>query len=226
MNCTIRLTAFLLACLPLTRVQAQVRPNTQRGATLGGIAGAIAGGIIGDNNDEAGAGALIGGAIGALAGGSLGSARDRELQEMAARQRYQVQQQQWQAAQQQQQVTQQSVSTADVVAMTRSGLSESLIITQIQSRGVQRKLEVSDIIQLHQSGVSETVITAMQRSPVGQPVVQAPVAPQPSQPPVYVERRVEVVPTYVVPAPYPYPRRHYYHPPRHRGSHWGFSFGF
>jgi hypothetical protein len=216
------IAGMLLASLPWTTAQAQMRPNTQRGATLGGIAGAIAGGIIGDNNDEAGAGAVIGGALGAMAGGSLGNARDRQLDEWAARRQYEVQMRQH-AAQQQFQRTQQSVSLADVTAMSKSGLSESLIINQIQQRGVQRRLEVPDIIQLHQSGVSESVISAMQHASVGQPAATPAAAPQPSS--IYVERHMEVVPTYVVPRPYPFYRHHYRRPVR-RGAHWGLSFGF
>lgn len=202
-----------LLVLPVASVQAQMQPNTQRGAALGGIAGAIAGGIIGDHNDEAGAGALIGGAIGAVTGGVMGNARDKELQyqrmQAESRMRYQYQQQQYAATA----AVQQSVSMNDVITMARSGLSDSVIINQVMQRGVQRRLEVSDIIQLHQNGVSENVITAMQRANVGTQIVAPPVTViEPA--PVIIER--EVVPTYVVPTTrvYRYPS-HYHH--RHRG---------
>lgn len=217
-------SALLLLLLPAATAQAQMRPNTQRGATLGGIAGAIAGGIIGENNDEAGAGALIGGAIGALAGGAVGNARDKELQQWEAQRQYQAQQQIYAQQQQQYAVRQGAVSNADVIAMARSGLSDSIIVNQIMERGVQRRPEVSDIIQLHQNGVSEGVISSMQRASVGAPVA-AP-APMVAQPPVIVERHVEVVPTYVVPAPrYYYPAPYHRHR-HHRGSGFGFSLGF
>lgn len=219
-----RFVAFgLLVLLPALNVQAQMKPNTQRGATLGGIAGAIAGGIIGDNNDEAGAGALIGGAVGALAGGALGNARDKELEYQQQVRQYEAQQRLYAAQQQQYQVRQGAVSINDVVTMVRSGLSDTIVINQVMERGVQRRLEVSDIIQLHQNGVSEGVITAMQRATVGTPVPPS-VSVSP-QSPVVIERHVEVVPTYVVPAPRYYRYPSHYHQPR-RGSSWGFSYGF
>lgn len=203
--------------LPTTIVQGQMRPNTQRGATLGGIAGAIAGGIIGENNGEAGAGALIGGAVGAIAGGALGNARDQEIQQYQAQRRYQTQQYVYAREQQQNVARHSAVSITDVISMSRSGLSDSIVINQVMERGVQRRLEVSDIIYLHQNGVSEGVISAMQRATVGGPVSH-PVSVV-AEPPVVVERHVEVVPTYVVPAPRYYYPPSYYHR-RHYGSGW------
>ena len=54
------------------------------------------------------------------------------------------------------------ISPDDVVAMTQSGLSDALIIQQIQIKGVTQRLTVSDVIQLHRLGVREPVISAMQ----------------------------------------------------------------
>ncbi|TWT76695.1 hypothetical protein CA13_71920 [Planctomycetes bacterium CA13] len=178
----------------------------QRGATLGGLTGAVAGALIGDHNGEAGAGAAIGGVVGAVAGGLLGNANDKEN---AIRQ----QQQYYQAQQSAMVATQGAVSIADVATMSRSGLSDSVIVNQVKQRGVQQALNVPDIIALHQAGVSETVITAMQQSPTGtqrMARVQQPVAVQPiiQQTPVYVEERM-VVPSY---DPHYYrPHPHYYH---------------
>jgi hypothetical protein len=60
------------------------------------------------------------------------------------------------------QVTVHPISPQDVVAMVRSGLSEPLIIQQIEFNGALHPLSVSDVIQLHQAGVSEPIINAMQ----------------------------------------------------------------
>lgn len=220
MRQTLLLPAVLLFVLPAVTTQAQ--GNTQRGATFGGLAGAIAGGLIGDHNGEAGAGALIGGAVGAVAGGVVGNARDKDLAYQQSQMRYQAQQQQYAAAA----AAQQAVSINDVIQMSRSGLSETVLTNQIMQRGVQRRLEVADIITLHQNGVSEGVISVMQRASVGAPApAPAPVA---APAPVYVERHYEVVPTYIVPAPsyhhYPHHRHHHHH--GHRGSHWDLSIGF
>jgi hypothetical protein len=54
------------------------------------------------------------------------------------------------------------ISPDDVVAMTQSGLSDAMIIQQIQMKGVTQRLTVSDVIQLHRLGVREPVISAMQ----------------------------------------------------------------
>ncbi len=206
--------AAVLASGVFTPSNAMAQANTQRGATLGGITGAIAGAIIGDNNNEAGAGAAIGGAVGAVAGGLLGNAKDKELQ---AQQRYYTQPSHYTRTIAPQPavsplVPTTAVSFNDVVAMSRSGVSEGVVLNQIASRGVQRRPVVSDIISLHQQGVSEVVISAMQNAPVGdQVVVQAPTV---VETPVYVPApRV-----YVQPAPVYRARPVYHGPPRHGRS--------
>lgn len=179
-----------------------VSQQTQRGVALGAIGGAIAGGIIGENSHKAGAGAAIGGALGAVAGGVLGNASDKERAQQ--QQRYYYEQQQRQTYSVQQQVVQQqsAVSFNDVVAMSRSGLSEIVMINQINQRGVQQQMQVSDIISLHQQGVPESVISVMQQARVGSartvvaspPVVMAPT-------PVVVQETY-VLPSYSPPTYY------------------------
>lgn len=158
-----------------------MQTGTQRGATWGGLTGAIAGAIIGENNDEAGAGAAIGGVVGALAGGVIGNANDKDARARAGyyNQRTYAAPTQVYAAPQPTyapvhvaapapvQYVSGAVSMADVVALTRSGVGPSVVINQINTRGVVRTPDVSDILSLHQSGVPEIVITAMQHAPVG-----------------------------------------------------------
>ncbi len=142
--------------------------NTRQGAAVGGVAGAVIGGIIGHQNDETPEGALIGGAVGAIAGGVIGNAKDKQI----SKERYyqhQIYQQQRQLESQQYQMSERvrrGVTNADVITMTRSGLSDAVIINHIETNGIVRRPEVSDILSLHQQGVSETVITAMQQAPV------------------------------------------------------------
>ncbi len=208
-----RCLVFLVSVLLIPVVS--VAQQTQRGVALGAIGGAIAGGLIGDHNNKAGAGAAIGGALGAVAGGVLGNASDKER--AAAQQRYYYDQQQRQSYQIQQQViqTQSAVSTNDVVAMSRSGLSESVIINQIQQRGVQQQLQVADIIALHQQGVTEPVIAMMQQARVGSApmVVASPPVQYVTPAPVIVEQHY-VVPHYAPPSRHYHravPVRHYHH---------------
>lgn len=214
------LSAFVLlsifSLVPNASVLAQA--NQQRGATLGGLAGAIAGGLIGDHNDEAGAGAAIGGVVGAVAGGILGNAADKEAE--MARQRaayYRAQQQQY-AAQQQAVTMQSAVTLPDVISMSRSGLSDQVIINQVRQRGFVGTLAVSDIIALHQQGVSETVITSLQSAG---PPRSVSVEPTPTIVQQHIHRPAPIVieehvlPYY--PPPYRPSRRptFYYHHHRH-----------
>ncbi len=187
--------ALIIATLPLSSTFGQY--NTRRGSVLGGLAGAAAGVAIGEHNDEPLAGALIGGALGMVSGATLGNARDRQIADYRA---YQYQQQQQYA----QQVAK-TVTSQDVISMTRSGLSEPVIINHIQANGVRQELKVADVIFLHENGVSQQVISAMQRANVGAAAVTT--APAPvyhSAPPVVIERYVS-------------PRYHYAPPVHHHG---------
>lgn len=194
---------------------AHAQQRTTQGAAVGGAAGAIIGGIIGHQNDEVPEGALIGGAVGAITGGLIGRsqdnlARERYAQQQAYNQRVYVQQQA---------VVQPGITITDVVSMSRSGLSESLIISQINTKGVQRRLEVSEIITLHQQGVSDYVINAMQSAPLATQVV----APYPqqvvNQPSTVIVREQPVIysspvitETYYRPVPVYHGHHHYYAP--------------
>lgn len=164
-------TLFLIvtAGLCVLANSASAQYSQQRGTVVGGLTGAAAGAIIGDNSDEAGVGAAIGGVVGALAGSILGNAQDRQVYEYeASRQRnaYQIE-----AARQQQAAYHQTRAMAvqDVVGMAQSDVADSIILGEIQNRGIQRPLEIADIVFLSQQGVSEAVIRCMQHAAVGGP---------------------------------------------------------
>jgi hypothetical protein len=160
------------------------------------VAGALAGAAIGKHNQETAVRALIGGAVGVVTGAAIGSAKDSEIRGAQAQQ----QQMYWQMSR--------AVSTSDVVAMTRSGLSDHVIVNHIQQNGVPRRLEVSDVIALHQQGVSEPVISALQRAPLAS--VPALASPRPA--PVIVEEHYYSPPVYIHRPPY-YHYGHYHHRP-------------
>ena len=163
-------------------VQAQ---NRQRGTVLGGLTGAAAGAIIGENSGEAGAGAAIGGLVGAVAGSALGDARDQEMQHYyAAQQQRLAYQQQYR----QHYVQTQAVSLQDIVSMARSGISDGVIITQIQNRGLQNPVQVNEIVYLSQNGVSENVIRAMQQTGTVATARSSRIPTVVSQPPVIIHR--------------------------------------
>ncbi|MEQ1830753.1 MAG: YMGG-like glycine zipper-containing protein [Pirellula sp.] len=194
--------------------------QTRDGALLGGVTGALIGGVIGHQNKETTEGALIGGAVGAIAGGVVGNQRQQ-----AERQRYYDHHYQQPVyhehrtyvtttAPQPRVVTRRPVSTSEVINMTRSGVSDTVIVAHIQSNGVAMRPDVNDVILMNQEGVSDYVITALQNGghvratttyqhptavyrtyPQPAPVViheQVHVHPQPvyhSRPVYYVERR-------------------------------------
>jgi hypothetical protein len=151
----IRYSAALLT-ITLVALPARAQYHTQRGAGLGGLTGAVVGGAIGHQNDETIEGVLIGGAVGALAGGMLG--RQRDMQD-AYDWHYYYNQQALAA-----QYAARAVSVADIVTMSRNGLSDAVIVQHIQQNGLQRQLTVQDIVGLHQAGVSENVIQAAQQA--------------------------------------------------------------
>ena len=180
--------AFLLAFVS-TAVLPEVRgqENTRNGAVLGGLAGAVVGGVVGHNHkDQTAEGALIGGAVGAVAGGLIGNQRDRYERQRQAyeRQRQQFHQQQMysqpygyvgqptvvvgtpevvpRGVPQRVVPAKRPVMLDEVVQMVSSGVSDNVIVAQLQTNGVVTRPDVNDVIRLSQEGVSEYVITAMQ----------------------------------------------------------------
>lgn len=177
--------------------------QTKDGAMLGGVAGAVIGGIVGHQNDETPEGALIGGAVGAIAGGMIGSHKQQQ-----ERLRYYEQQQYQQRYYQQPQCyhnhyqvqhapvyaaptyvttvrpapVRRPVTPQDVIMLTRSRVSETVIANQIQMNGVVSSPSIDDVLTMHDAGVSDFIINEMQHARlVGSTamVTQNQVAPQP-----------------------------------------------
>ncbi len=192
---------------------AQAQYHTERGAVVGGLGGALAGAAIGNHNGETAEGALIGGAIGLLGGALIGNSIDAEQ----SRQRYV----------EQQYIAQNSraVTISEVLTLTKSGVSDSVIINQINQQGVQQRLEVSDVILLHREGVSEPVLTALQRARVaGSPVYVSPTRVYTS--PVIVHDYYYAPPAHFYHGPHYYHRHYPLHDHYHsRGASFGFSYG-
>jgi hypothetical protein len=182
--------------------------HTDRGALVGGLTGAGVGALVGNAVGNTGAGAAIGAGVGTLGGAAIGS----EMDEMEARNRAMIEQQLGR------QVATGAVTIDDVVAMTRGGVNEELIVNHVRSHGVARPLQASDLILLQQQGVSTRVIAAMQEPPAPRAVAQ------PGAQPVIIEH----APPPVIVAPYdPFwrgPYRPYHHHHHHRpGVSWGVS---
>jgi len=140
--------------------------NTAAGGLIGAGTGAGLGALAGG-----GKGALIGGLAGGLVGGAVGNSMDQ--QQKAATQ------QQLAAAEAARNAVP-PVGMSDVIQMTRSGMSDGVIITQIRNSGSTYQLSLEDLRTLQANSVSQAVIYEMQSRP---PVVR--VAPRPYYGPGY-----------------------------------------
>ncbi|MDX1945997.1 MAG: glycine zipper domain-containing protein [Pirellulaceae bacterium] len=156
-----------------------------RGALLGGLTGAGVGAALGDATGNAGPGAVIGTAVGALTGAAIGEGIDADL----ARSQAEIQARMGKQLQG-------AVTSDDVIAMTRAGLSEDVIATHIRASGVAKSPDVNDLIYLRNQGVSDNVIKTLQQTPPPQLA---------SAVPVYPAARGPVVVEHVYPAWYPPP---------------------
>jgi outer membrane lipoprotein SlyB len=198
-----RLPFAALACAALIACGCNSPYRSDQGALIGGLGGAGLGAIVGNAVGNTGAGAAIGAGVGALSGAAVGGSLD----EIEARNRAEIEARLGRPA------PAGAVSINDVVAMTRAGVSEEVMVTHIQSRGMIAPLQAGDLIVLQQQGISPRVMQAMQAPPVAAPVAYA----QPYAQPVPL----------VVPQPYPvyYPPPYYYRPYPRRGVSWGVGFG-
>lgn len=179
------------------------------GTFLGGAMGAITGALIGGKH-HAGQDALIGAGVGAVTGNLLGQAKDRNDSQRAAVGQAAVNQMNAQAMSM-------AVTDADLIQMTRAGISEEVIISTMRSRGTRIDLSPQSLIALRQQGVSDRVVMAAQQmgagagyapgAPVVGPTVVSEIPPPPA---VIVEPVYRPYPYYYYPRPYYY--GHYHHP--------------
>jgi hypothetical protein len=190
--------------------------DTLGGTFVGGALGAITGAAVSGKKNRP-ENALIGAGIGAITGNLFGQAKDRNDEYRTASGRAVV-------GQMNQQAAAAAVTNNDLVAMTRAGVSEDLIISTMRSRGARMDLSPQALISLKQQGVSDRVVLAAQDFGAGRGYAPAPVG--------VVQEVVPVVPQTVIVTPGPwgpryYGRPHYYHPYGHGPRthiHYGFSF--
>lgn len=159
----------LVCCFASTTYAQYPQNQTRDGALLGGVTGALIGGVVGHQKREAAEGALIGGAVGVIAGGVIGNTRDQANN----RQQYYRSQAVYPTyhehrtyvqvpAQQRVVVSRRPVTTSEVINMTRSGVSDAVIVAHIQTNGIAVQPDVNDVILMNQEGVSDYVVNIMQ----------------------------------------------------------------
>jgi hypothetical protein len=211
--------SILFSCFASTGIAQYPQNQTRDGALLGGVTGALIGGVVGHQKQDTGKGALIGGAVGALAGGAIGNTRDQAnsrqqyYQSQAVYPTYHEHRTYVQVpAQQRVVVSRRPVTTSEVINMTRSGVSDAVIVAHIQSNGIASQPDVNDVILMNQEGVSDYVVNIMQSGGRTTTVYQHPSPvyrsyPQPAPvvvreeyhyaPPVYQARQPVYKPYYV-----------------------------
>jgi uncharacterized protein YcfJ len=186
-NMKLKSLSLVLAVSTAVGVTGCVSPNgeannTGTGALVGTLAGAGMGAAASRGNP---AGALIGAAAGAIVGGIAGNIADQrqaaELQRQAPATYERVQQGQ-------------PLSVSDVTELTKSGISDDVIISQIRSSGTVFHLSSADIIYLHNSNVSEKVIDYMINTPSTVVASAQPAAPVYDAPPAPPAETVVVAP--------------------------------
>jgi len=214
MNARLVAVLSLLSLLPSSGLCQSPYYHRNQGLGLGALMGAVTGGAIGNHNGETVEGALIGGAVGALAGAAIGDSVDADIARNNAVYEQRLARQMSQA-----------VSVQDVISMSQSRLSDSVIVTHIRTYGVAVRPQANDLILMNNAGVSEAVIGAMQTAPLA----VAPPAPAPEYGTVVVREH------YYGPAVYAVPVVPYWHhgpyrpcprplpPPPGPSVHWGFS---
>lgn len=186
--------------------------HAERGALFGGLLGAGTGAIVGNAAGNTLAGTAIGAGVGALAGSAVGDSLD----EMEAQNRALI------AQQLGREIPAGAVTFDDVIAMTKAGVAEELIVNQIRINGMVRQPTTDDIIRLQKEGVSVNVIKAMQEPPLRRhPSNDRPIVIRESSPPPVVI--YEHDPWWWGP-PWPHYHYHYrYYRPR-PGVSWGITF--
>ncbi len=146
----------LLGLIPMSGCQT----NTQTGAALGAGAGSLAGAIIGHQTGHKGAGAVIGGLAGGLTGAAIGNAKDaQEERDAAITHASHVQANRRAAAQ----AAEKALTNSDVIYMTQSGLSETIILNAIHTRGGRFRDNPEALRALKAANVSDTVVIEMMK---------------------------------------------------------------
>lgn len=139
-----QLVSVTLTLLLLTSCESKAGTGALAGAGVGAIGGAAISGSAG--------GALIGAGVGAATGAIIGAALDASDREALDRESPRTTRKIDRG---------EPLSTTDVKKMTKAGLSDDVIISQIDATHSVYHLSSADIIDLKKAGVSQRVINHM-----------------------------------------------------------------
>lgn len=139
---------IVVSLLALAFIGMGCQSKAGTGALAGGSLGAVTGAAISHNAS----GALIGGAAGAVGGAIIGASlesSDRDsLQQQSPRTLNKID-------------NKEQLSVDDIKKMSKAGLSDNVIISQIQATNSVFYLSTADIIDLKNAGVSQRIIDYM-----------------------------------------------------------------
>lgn len=141
-----KITVMTLAVGTILLVGCESKAGT--GALVGGAAGVGAGALISPTPQ----GALIGGAVGAATGAIIGASLDSDDREVMEEKSPDTVKRIDDG---------QQLTTDDVKKMSQNGLSDNVIIGQIQATNSVYYLSTNEIIDLKNAGVSQRVIDYM-----------------------------------------------------------------
>jgi hypothetical protein len=147
----VKLLLLAIATTPLALAGCSAS-RADQGAVFGGLTGAGVGALVGNAVGHTGAGAAIGAGVGAISGAAVGSSLD----DIEAKNQAEIE------ARLGRPVAGGSVTTGEVIAMTRAGVADGLIVNHIRNNGCAAALSSDDLILLQENGVSPTVVRAMQ----------------------------------------------------------------
>jgi surface antigen len=129
------------------------RPDyTASGALAGGATGAIAGSMAGGRGPAPLVGAAVGAVVGGLIGHGMDQAQEAQLRAQAPQTLQRVEQSQ-------------PLTVTDIKALSKAGVSDDLIISQIRNSRTVYHFSTAGIIDLKTAGVSERVIDFMLNTP-------------------------------------------------------------
>jgi hypothetical protein len=140
-----RITSAIVCSLLLCGCETKTESGALVGTGIGVGAGALIGGW---------QGALIGGAVGAVGGTLVGVSLDQADRDALATHPETLNKLD----------KGYPLTPSDIKSMSKAGLQDNVIISQIQATSSRFHLTTADIIDLKNSGVSQTVITAMIQS--------------------------------------------------------------
>jgi Glycine zipper len=197
---------FIASSICFIMAGCQSGPHAQQGTLLGGLTGGAMGALIGDRSDNALPGAMIGALAGGLAGNAVGGRVDQEIE-----------------ASKVPPVSPSAVTIPDLISLSRSGLSEEVILNQVRANGFNGNLTSDTLIYLKNQGVSDRAISELQNR--NKQVAYVAANPQP---PIVIEREyLTPAPFYYAPPPpmfvpvRPCPPHRFHH---HRQAGWGVTY--